>query len=116
MDLRLSLGEGDPEVLHALHQWLRNEPELRGRVRQVDRQPAPGEMGALADVLMVALGSGGAVGVVASSLKVFFAQPRRSDVQITIETSDGRKVSVNAQRAANPEEIVREVLGHGDGE
>lgn len=116
MNLRLYSDNNDPEVLRSLYQWLRNEPELRGRVQQLDRQPAPGEMGALADVLMVALGSGGAVGVVASSLKVFFAQPRRSDLKITIETSDGRKVSVDAKRAANPEVIVREVLDDGGSE
>ncbi|WP_372669523.1 effector-associated constant component EACC1 [Amycolatopsis kentuckyensis] len=113
MDLRLS-SDDDAEVLRSLYQWLRDEPELRGRVKQIDRPPAAGEMGAVADVLMVALGSGGAVGVVASSLKVFFAQPRRSDVEITIETPDGRKVRVNAKRAADPEGIVREVLGRGD--
>jgi hypothetical protein len=37
-------------------------------------------------------------------------------VEINIETADGRKFSVNAKRTNNPEEIVREVLGHGGGE
>jgi hypothetical protein len=111
VDVRLSLEESDPELLRSLEDWLRREPELRGRVRQADAQPATGEMGALSEALVVAASSGGALSVLAASLRVWFAQPKRSDVHVCVETADGQVVTATAERVARPEEFVREVLG-----
>lgn len=114
--MNLRVVAGDAEELRALHDWLRREPELRGKARLSNAEPAPGEMGGVADVLMVAVGSGGALAVFASSLRVYFAQPKRSDVTVLIETTDGRKISVDAKRVAHPEELVREILGNDGGQ
>ncbi|MBF6332037.1 effector-associated constant component EACC1 [Nocardia transvalensis] len=112
----MRLNQDRTEEVLALYEWLRREPEFRGRVRLLGGGPEPGEMGAVTDILLVALGGGGALTMLASSLKVFFAQPRRSDLEITIETPEGRRISVTAERVADPEALVRQVLEHGDAE
>ncbi|WP_245594678.1 effector-associated constant component EACC1 [Actinospica robiniae] len=107
----LSVEGDDPaEGLAQLSDWLGRESELRGLVRPGDSAPGPGELGALADALVAAVGGGGAISVLAASLKAFLAQPRRSDVRIVLRTSDGRRVEVDAKRVGNVEALVRETL------
>jgi Effector Associated Constant Component 1 len=114
MDLTLAMRGGEPDGLIDLREWLLEDPELRGGISVARRAPRAGEMGALADVLIVAAGAGGAVTVLFESLKTWFAQPRRSDVEIEVRTPEGRTVVVDAKRVAQPQELVREVLRHGD--
>lgn len=73
----------------------------------------PGELGAVTDVLIVALGTGGTASVLASSLRTFLAQPRRSDVRITVQAPDGSRVEVDAKRVADVENLVRQALSPG---
>jgi membrane-associated two-gene conflict system component 1 (EACC1) len=110
VDVQLSLEQTDPDMLQSLHNWLCNESELRGRIAAVDRTPRPGEMSGFSDVLVVALSSGGALSVLAASLRAWFAQPRRAKVTINVKTANGATISVDADRVTRPEEIVREVL------
>ncbi|KAA5831186.1 hypothetical protein ABT337_00295 [Saccharopolyspora hirsuta] len=98
------------EELRSLHQWLSLEDELRGQVSLDQPAPRPGEMGTLADALVVALSAGGAVTVLARSLSVWLQQ-RHSDITVEIE-DDGsqRRVTVDAKRIQNPEEVLRSAL------
>jgi hypothetical protein len=114
MELRLDVESEDPDDLSDLRGWLEAEPGLRGLVDEVVGAPVPGNMGALAEMLTVIAGSGGALTVLASSLRVWFAQPRRADVKVTITTPEGRRISVDARRAADPNEIVQTVLAAGN--
>ncbi|OLB75938.1 MAG: hypothetical protein AUI14_20010 [Actinobacteria bacterium 13_2_20CM_2_71_6] len=120
MDLRISVSSdpGTDSQLRSLVDWLDHEPELRGRVRALARPPAGNELGATTDAVQVALGAGGAIAVLASSLRVWFAQPRRSDVRLKIRGSSGRTIEVDAKRVSNVEALIREVLnadaGPGD--
>lgn len=109
VDVQLTFEKSDADELRLLHEWLTLEPELRGKVKKNQPQSTQ-EMGVLGEALAVAVGSGGALSVLFTSLKVWFAQPRRSDVRIELETGDGRKVMLDARRVARPEELVREVL------
>jgi hypothetical protein len=104
--------EGDKPVegLAELSDWLRQESELRGLVSLGAAVPRPGELGALSDLLMVALGSGGTLSVLAASLKVFLAQPRRSDVRIVVTAPDGRRVELDAKRVGDVEQLLRQTL------
>jgi Effector Associated Constant Component 1 len=111
MDLELRLEEGEPQELLSLQEWLVREPELRGTVTVQRGEVRPGTMGALGDALVVAAGSGGALSVLFASLKVWFAQPRRSDVRIELQRADGERIVLDAARVSRPEELVREVLG-----
>ncbi len=99
----------------SLWDWLRNEPELRGRLQlSAAPTPTPGEaMGAPTDLVVqvsAALAGAGAVwAALARSLSVWLVQ-RRSDLTITVTGPEGRKVSVSAKRVADPEQILRSVL------
>jgi len=110
--IELSAQGGEPtEDLADLADWLAQDDELRGLVKPAPVVPVAGELGAAADVLVAAVGSGGAASVLAASLKGFLAQPRRSDVTIVLTAADGRRVEVDAKRVRDVEALVREVCG-----
>ncbi|MPY53458.1 effector-associated constant component EACC1 [Streptomyces acidicola] len=110
-DVWLSVECDDPvEGLAELSDWLGQELELRGLVSGRDT-PEPGQLGSLTAVLVVAVGSGGALSVLAASLKAFLALPRRSDVRVTVSSPDGRTVEIDAKRVDDVETLVREALG-----
>jgi hypothetical protein len=112
VDVKLSIVGTDPiSGLEELDLWLSQEPVLRGRIKSVASAPSVGELGAVTDILVAALGAGGAVSVLASSLRGFLSQPRRSDVRITVEGPDGRRVELEAKRVDNVEGLVRLALG-----
>lgn len=90
--------------------WLRQEPELRGRIQAVTSEPGDGEMGSVVDVATVAVGAGGAVSMLAMSLKTWLAQPRRSDVSIEIRHPDGRSVVIDAKRVDDVDALLHTVL------
>jgi hypothetical protein len=98
-----------PDELRSLHQWLQQEDELRGQVALENAPPAPGEMGTLADAIVVAVGSGGAITVLANSITVWLRQ-RKSAVTVKL-TENGRTVEVTVDRAADAEAIIRSALG-----
>ncbi|MFJ1455249.1 hypothetical protein [Nocardia sp. N2S4-5] len=100
--------------VESLIAWLRQEPELRGRIHTAARVPDPGEMGSLIDAVTVAVGGGGTVSVLAMSLKTWLAHPRRSDVTIEIRHPDGRSVTVEAKRVDDAEALLRTVLDAGE--
>lgn len=96
-------------MLRSLLDWLGHEDTLRGRVRAVHASVRPGEMGGVLDVLMVALGSGGAGAVLATSVSTWLSQPRRADVKLTITAEDGRHIELDAHRVRDPVVVLREV-------
>ncbi|MFD8600427.1 hypothetical protein ACFV1L_36055 [Kitasatospora sp. NPDC059646] len=97
--VRITVVDDRDGVLQSLFDWLRMEDGLRGRLRlEASRDAGAGEMGALLDVLTVALGSGGAGAVLASSLSAWFSQ-RRAEVKIVLTGRDGRSVEVDARVA-----------------
>jgi hypothetical protein len=58
MEAVISLVGGEPGAeLESLGDWLRGEPELAGRVEITGSGPGKGELGALGDALIVAVGS-----------------------------------------------------------
>lgn len=95
-----------PEAdLLSLHDWLRDEDNLRGtRVEWRSVPPEPGDMG-LTDLLTVTLGAGGAGAVMARSISVWIRH-RSSDLKLKITVGD-QTVEVDALRLRNPEELAR---------
>jgi hypothetical protein len=90
MEARLSLTGADDvhDELGSLRRWLSDEEEFRGRVRVEQASPMPGQMGGLTEALTVALGSGGALAILANSVSVWLRQ-RRSSLTVKIVNSDG---------------------------
>jgi hypothetical protein len=97
-----------PEYLRSLADWLNGEDALRGRVRAVRTVPGPGEMGAVIEVLSVALGSGGAGAVLVRSMCTWLAR-RDSVVSVTVKDAEGREFQFSSKSAKqNPSEVFRE--------
>jgi hypothetical protein len=106
--LRITVAD-DPDHLRSLLEWLRLEDELRGQVRlEAAHDPSGQQMGGVLDVLTVALGSGGAGAVLASSLSTWLTH-RSSDVKITVTAPDGRRVEVDARRVRDVPALTRDV-------
>jgi hypothetical protein len=112
MEARLRiLGDVDRSAeLASLRRWLSADPALRGGVSLGYVRPGIGEMGPLADVLMVALGSGGAATVLLSSIRTWLEQ-RQSRLSVEIELPDGGVKRVSASGPAA--RLLAEKLGPG---
>ncbi|MGH3833116.1 MAG: effector-associated constant component EACC1 [Pseudonocardiaceae bacterium] len=108
-DPHLIISAEDSDALRSLLEWLRHEDALRGRVRTAHAPVRPGEMGGLLEVLEVALGSGGAGAVLATSVSTWLSQPRRADVTLTVTADDGRHIELDARRVRDPVVLLREV-------
>ncbi|MFD0274401.1 hypothetical protein ACFVHB_10905 [Kitasatospora sp. NPDC127111] len=110
MDVHIAVtGERTAAEAESLADWLRGEPGLAG-VTLTGAKPAPGELGSVADLVTVAAGAGGALTVLAASLRTWFAQPRRSDVRLKIRRPGGETVELDAKRVRG--EDVAAILRH----
>ncbi|WP_250033629.1 effector-associated constant component EACC1 [Paractinoplanes maris] len=94
----------------ALGEWLRAEDALRGRVRIATPPPTSGSMGALSDGIVVAVGSGGLLTVLVSSLVSWVTRDRSKPSidnapSITITLPDGIVIRIDGQGSTNPSEI-----------
>jgi hypothetical protein len=106
---------GEFAALESLNGWLRSEPSLAGRVRLSVASPRPGEMGAVAEALVVAVSSGGTLSVLAASLSGWLSQPRRSSIRICVEVPGQRAVEIGGDRvrASEVESLLRQALESG---
>jgi len=111
MDAQIRIADGRSDDLIALREWLSNEDELRGRVRVVDTPPGETELGALPELLTVALGAGGAGTVLASSIATWL-RTRRTSAKVTIKSGD-RSVTLEIETADDLVPLLREILGGG---
>lgn len=112
MQARIAVDGRDTDR-ESLWDWLRHEPELRGRL-QLSTVPTHDEaMGATTDLVIevsaVLAGASAVWATLAKSLSVWLVQ-RRSDLTITVTGPDRRKVSVSAKRVVDAEQILRSVL------
>lgn len=115
MSVMLSVEGDDPAGgLEELSDWLARESELRGLITSAPPVPAPGELGVAAEALVAAVGGGGAISVLAASLKTFLTLPRRSDLRIVLSAPDGRRVEIDAKRVGDAEALIREAIGRAE--
>ena len=97
-----------PEGAHELRAWLRDVPELRGRVlRDTTAEAPPGAMGPAADAVIALLEPGGVAAVFAGAL-VAWVQTRRQDCTVTVTRPDGTEISIATRRARqlSPQELA----------
>ncbi|MGO4617113.1 hypothetical protein AB4305_21965 [Nocardia sp. 2YAB30] len=92
----------------SLRDWLAQEPEFRGCVQARDAVVQPEHMGALEDVLIVALGGGGAATLLAKSISIWLQQ-RRSGISVRITAPDGTNIEVTGEGPAADE--IAKVFG-----
>ncbi|MBB5967665.1 effector-associated constant component EACC1 [Planomonospora venezuelensis] len=116
----MSVSTDDSDQLRSLSSWLEPEPELRGRVGAVERDPAPGTLGPVTEALQIALGSGGAVAAL-SGVVVAWLGSRPGDVTVKlvrgedqIEVSAGRVRSLDAGKLVDLTAEIAKVLEDPD--
>jgi len=112
MDARIQIECGGGDELAALGEWLGDEGELRGRVRLAGSPAGDTELGAAPDVLTVALSTGGAGTVLASSL-ITWLQTRRTTAKITVESA-GRSVTLDIRTLGEVAPLLERILRAGD--
>jgi Effector Associated Constant Component 1 len=112
MDVQIRIIGGTGEELTALGEWLGDEAEFRGRVRSVHGPIGKTELGSITDLLTVALGTGGAGTVLASSLKTWL-QTRRTTAKITVESA-GRSVILDIQTIGEVAPLLEQILKADD--
>ncbi|WP_409495706.1 effector-associated constant component EACC1 [Amycolatopsis sp. cmx-11-12] len=84
MSVQLSVRSANTEDdLVALAEWLREERELQGRIRQLRRPIAEGELGGAFEMIAVAIGSGGMGSVLAGSLTTWLQNRPKTSIKIT---------------------------------
>jgi hypothetical protein len=108
-------GASDVRNVGELHEWLRRERALAGLVRRVPQPIEDGQLGGVADVLIVALGSGGVGAVLAQSLLTWI-RSRRTDVSVTVSTEAGVvKIDATNLAPADVLPVLERVLQERDG-
>lgn len=113
---RISVLSRDPIAdAESLTDWLRGEPALAGKVRLDGSGPGPGQLGTALDTVTVLLGAGGPLTVLASCLRAWITQPRRSDVRLEVRREDGSGVEIDAKRVRGEdlEGLLRRLLDEG---
>ncbi|MET8539995.1 hypothetical protein ABZW03_04965 [Kitasatospora sp. NPDC004799] len=111
--LRIRVTDADQGAAASLLSWLRAEDELRGYVELVAPPPQPGSLGALADVLTVAVGAGGAASGLTSAL-IAWIRRRTGETVVQVTRADGSSIELRATavRALDADDVaalVREV-------
>lgn len=98
----------DPDLLDPLYDWLRREDDLRGRVTRITAMRSPEDMGGLVESLGVAVGGGGALTVLFTSIAGWL-RTRRSDITVEVTAGD-RTVRVDGKRVKADTESLRELI------
>src|SRR4029078_5304973 len=88
--------------------WLRRDPDLRGRLRLSASQGLPDAMGASSDLLLqlggATVGAGTIWAGLATAMSTWLVQ-RRSDLTVSVTGPDGRTVRLSAKRVADAERL-----------
>jgi hypothetical protein len=104
IELQIRIEKTDAqEHLESLESWLRLDPNFR-RKTNLHNAPSEGDLGSAAELLAVAIGSGGAISVLATSLSTWLQHPRKSDIILKVMGPDGRTVEIDAKRAT-PQQV-----------
>lgn len=112
MDAQIRISGSTGAELIDLRTWLNSENELRGRVHIIAPPIEKTELGALPELLTVALGAGGAGTVLASSLKTWLTT-RRTSATITVE-ADGRRISLDIHTVKQVQPLLEQILSATD--
>jgi Effector Associated Constant Component 1 len=113
MDASIRVIGGDIEVVQSLANWLASERELRGAVRTVRGPTGETQLGAVTEMITVALGSGGAGTVLASSL-ITWLKVRPTSARLRIKTGD-RLVELDIRTLGDVQPLLEQMLSDHPG-
>jgi hypothetical protein len=117
-------GDAAAQERRSLAVWLAEDAEFRGRVREDVPPPDRGTMGAVPELLAVALGPGGAATALAGVV-LGWIRRRSGSTTVTLKRADGAEISLAADhvRGLTAEElgglverVAASLDGSGDGE
>lgn len=99
MDAEIAVvgGAGARDELAALRQWLVREDDFRGRVGFAPAEIREGELGAVQELLTVALAAG-SFNALCQTITAWL-QSRRSELEFEVTNSDGGAVRISAKGA-----------------
>lgn len=100
MNLTIAVDAEREDELRSLDRELIDVEELRGLVRRQARPPRAGELGTLDEVLIVALGQGGAAGALSMAL-VAWLRRRVGSITVKLTKPDNSVLEVTAQHVRN---------------
>ena len=109
MDASIRVIGGDADVVGSLAEWLASERELRGAVRTVASRIGETQLGAVTEIITVALGSGGAGSVLASSL-ITWLRTRPTRAKFLIKSGD-RSVELDIRTLEDVRPLLEQMLG-----
>jgi hypothetical protein len=106
-------GEQSGEELRSLLEWLREDPDLHGRVTPVESPPTAGTLGPALDAIAVALGPGGVATALAAAA-VAWIRNRTGDLTLRVRRADDVLIELSAKRvrdmdSANVRALLAEV-------
>ena len=108
---------GGPEA-YSLSEWLNRTDRFRGGAEVTSRSPAEGEMGSIADVVTVAIGSSGVLAVLIGKVHDWIVlRHDAGSLKVTYTRSDGTALEIEVDRAQNRTELlerVRRIIESGD--
>ncbi|MFH8838991.1 hypothetical protein [Streptomyces sp. NPDC017868] len=100
-------GYGRVAELEELVDWLRREPELRGRVNLSTASVGAEDLGALPETITVLAGGAGVLPVLLQSIQTWLSFRSRSHVRVVVEERGGRKVEIENAHPQDVESILR---------
>lgn len=109
--IRLGAVEGAEQEIRKLARWLRDEDELRGRVRLESAPIEQGHMGGAVEAVVVVVTSGAASVFVRSLFDWLARRNEAAKVALTFESDDGSKIDLECGSAADAEKLLK-ALGH----
>lgn len=108
MKAQIEVENGSLDDLYALAEWLNDEDDLRGQSYIVRSPAEETNLGSVPDLLTVALGSGGAGTILASSL-ITWLQTRKTSVKVRIEAA-GRSIMLDVETVNDVMPLLHEIL------
>ncbi|WP_280241080.1 effector-associated constant component EACC1 [Nocardia abscessus] len=111
MELIIAVMSDDIDELRSLEEELVDVDELRGAVRWRAAPLGEGELGAVEEVLIVALGQGGAAAVAGALVTAVVAwiRTRPASVVVRMTGADGTTLEVDARNMSglSPEQVMQ---------
>jgi hypothetical protein len=98
--------DGTDEELRSLANWLRDEDDLRGRVRLSAAPIQEGHMGGTVDAIAMVLTSGTASVAIKSVMNWLTAKRAAEKVVLKLESAAGRQLQLTCGSSADPQAVL----------
>lgn len=99
--------DGDDGEIRRLARWLRDEDDLRGRVRLENAPIKTGEMGGVLEAVLVTVSTGTAPVLVRSQFDFLARRKEANKVSVTVESANGDKISIDCGSPTAAESLLK---------